>query len=397
MDPSSTAIGFGSREYRKLAIVTGIGLAVFGALRGFRFPNGYAYTISLIDYEVGFVKRGLFGTLLHKFGDYSSASFLVAGTLLLAVSMFALFVAIYRMSSEDNHLLRASVLVFTSSYAITYMAHLNGYMDHAGILLTIIVLSISDWRPQVVATGVAFLIGALLHQALFVVFFPVVFGVLLVKVRVQKSVAGTRVVFAMGLIVGLLGVAIQYQSLAPELSARLMTSIQSHANAPINFLGLQSVVVGGSGDTFEYMSKFWQYWMNWVRLGLSLVVVLPPLFFLLYVIRRYLQSVNVEKGVRVFLLIAPLSSLAMHFVGIDMHRWNVLCLVAAFAAIYGLHCSKIRPQLFYGSTTMKMVAVLLVICLYNGIAAVPLFDEQICHSFPNFEHFRDVFSVLSAR
>lgn len=388
----------GGLNYRALTAMAGLGLLALGMLRGFRLPNDYAYTLSLIDYQTGFVKRGLLGQLLHAAGREGYPAFAIAATALLGASMCALGVAIYRVARRDDSRLWAAVLVFATSYAIVYLAHLNGYLDHVGLILTVVVLSIRDWRRQLPAAVAAFALGTLFHEAICVVFAPLVFGVLLVKVRREPEARATRWLVG-GALAVLAVVAAVGQARLPRAEAmQWMAQLEAAAGAPINRMGLLSVLAGDYHDTLEFTSRFWSNWRSWVHLLQSLVVVLPTLGFLLYVMRIRLRRVARERWVRFVALVAPLSPLAMHVAGIDSDRWNLLTQVTLFLAVYGI--SRIPTgddPAQQRRWNERVVVALVLICLFNGITAVPLFGAGTCHSFPYCEHLYDLLGAALAR
>lgn len=385
-------------DYRLLTSVSGLGLLLLGLLRGYRLPNAYAYTLSLIDYRTGFLKRGLMGQLLHSTGWTGYEAFAVVATVLLGVSMCALGLAIYHVARRNDARLWAAVLAFTTSYAVVYLAHLNGYLDHIGLTLTVATLAIRDWRRQLAVAVAAFSLGIVFHEAICIVFAPVVFGVLLVKVRREPGSRGLPWLVGGGVlllvVLGFVGSA----HMSRDEGMLQLARLEAEAGAPIHRMGLLSVLAGDYHDMMKFTGSFWSSWRSWAHLAQSLVVVLPTLALLLWVAAGQLRTRAREGWVRALALLAPLSPLAMHIAGIDTNRWNLLAMVTMFLAVFGLSRIPGPDDPANRRWSERLVVALVLVCVFNGIAAVPLFNEATCTSFPYFEHLYDILStVIAAR
>lgn len=382
-------------DYRLWTAVAGLGLLALGLLRGFRLPTDYAYTVSLIDYRAGFLKRGLLGQLLHSAGWTGYEAFAIAATALLGVAMCALGLAIYRTAREPDARLWSAVLVFTSSFAIVYLASLNGYLDHVGVALAVAVLAIADWRRQLVAAVAALSLGIVFHEATFVVFAPTVLGVLLVKVRREPRSRGLAWVVGAGLLLLAILLGMSSARLPRAEALDLMAQLEASAGRPIHRMGLLSVLAGDSHDMAKFLRRFWSGWRSWVHLVQSLLVVLPSLVFLLWVVAGRLRALARERWVRIVALLAPLSPLAMHFVGIDTDRWNLLAVVTAFLAVFGLSRVPLGEDESVGARwSERLVIALVLVCLYNGVTAVPLFGDGDCTAFPYCEQLYGLFATV---
>ena len=367
---------------------TGLALLLIGAVRGFHSPNAYAYTLSLIDYSVGFVKRGLFGTIFGAVSRQTYHDFALASIFLLALSLGSLGWVVWKLAAAPHFHTRTSALVFASSFAVVFLAHINGYLDHAGILLTVAVLSIADWRRQAAAALVAFCLGVALHEATFVLFFPVVIGVLLVKVRLARTPAGTLAVLALGAVVAAWAMAASGHSLDPARIERLSASIARTADVPLHEGALEEVLRSERGANLAYMARFWRRSENWFYLFLSLVVTLPPLLYMLAEVRRRLQAAAIERWAAVLMILAPLSPLALHLVGWDTHRWNMMAIVTTLLAIYGLDRAGLAVPQTPAVRPDRLALIFLVVILLNGVGAVPLFGDVAPVPFPFCEHIR---------
>src|SRR5262245_27258464 len=104
-------------------------------------PNRWSVTHYLFTYETGFIKRGLWGeTLRVLLGSWTAQYFCLAAIgLLVFAAMVVLLVILSRRLSDDPDRVPV-LLVFLTSPALTFAAHMVGYLEQIVYLLLLIVL-----------------------------------------------------------------------------------------------------------------------------------------------------------------------------------------------------------------------------------------------------------------
>lgn len=146
--------------------------------RGWRTPNDFAEAHWLLDYRLGFIKRGLIGEVLSLTTDYftvpitaqliatlATVALLIYGLTLIALSMRI----VYKLHGSDLAVMLA--LVFLASPFTVMSAHLNGYYDNIVIVLG--VGSIALLLKRYIWLAVGFQIVALLiHENTLLLTFP---------------------------------------------------------------------------------------------------------------------------------------------------------------------------------------------------------------------------------
>ena len=151
---------------------------VFGTIslaKGLRAPSRWAATQALVNYDHGLVKRGLFGATLghwlhlERYGRFSLASYA-----LLAI-FFALLVWFTVRSGILADLGSGEVVaVFFSSFAVTYIATLVGYLDICLGVLTLLALLVRDPRARFAVAVPISIAAILIHELFLFVFLPAV-------------------------------------------------------------------------------------------------------------------------------------------------------------------------------------------------------------------------------
>jgi hypothetical protein len=149
-------------------------------LRALRLPNDWAVSHWLINYyELGFIKRGLPGTLLASFRDASTPpadvlSWIYGVSLLLLLLFMATLLYLCIRLLKKHHgsiLITLAILVFLTSPYVVMSAHLVGYFDNILVLLTILSCGLVMKDRVVVAAGLLSL-GVMVHETLVLVGLP---------------------------------------------------------------------------------------------------------------------------------------------------------------------------------------------------------------------------------
>src|SRR5581483_7739080 len=144
-------------------------------LRGVRAPGRFPYTHLLFNYQFGFSKRALLGTIIstlnitalyhYSFFFWFSVS-IFSGILVLLVHQ------IVALRKADVTQGKYIALVFSSSMAIVFMAHTMGYLEQVSLLLTLWLIGIRGFYLRILLTLVLFPISLLIHESGFLLFFP---------------------------------------------------------------------------------------------------------------------------------------------------------------------------------------------------------------------------------
>lgn len=178
---------------RMFPVVAGLLVAV-SLIKGLRMPGQWAATHMTFNYEHGFVRRGLVGELLRlvsggrAFKYYLLASLAIA-TFLAAAALMARAVRRAVKEGPSDAEFAGAVCVVAASPALVFLAHIIGYFDHLGLMMTLAFLlwssrSSSRYAPYYVAAPMG-IVMALVHESLVPMFTPVVLFALICHVAVR--------------------------------------------------------------------------------------------------------------------------------------------------------------------------------------------------------------------
>ena len=177
------------RLCKQLFIVSCI-ILILTIFRGIRFPNIWSYSHFLFDYEFGFMRRGLIGAVLDLFQSrtlHSYDFFVLISGLIFCANMLLLAWSFKDLIASKNLNLIAVVIIFASSSGIIFLAHNIGYADHLGLLITLITLRIKGFKEKLLFATPALFITMLVHEAILVLFFPVIFMSMLLHLKALSS------------------------------------------------------------------------------------------------------------------------------------------------------------------------------------------------------------------
>ena len=177
--------------------------------KGSAKPNAWAYTQAQLDYSAGFIRRELFGAALgHPLGLNLYGHFVVVSTALLLL-LFAALALLARSSKLAERTPPGELLaVYASSYSVSYLANLNGYLDIPLALLCVVPLFVrpTGWRLAVAACSTT--LGILVHEQFFFAFLPLLIVSILFAAATARTVVERRLAWAGGILLAVLGVGL---------------------------------------------------------------------------------------------------------------------------------------------------------------------------------------------
>jgi len=373
-------------------------------MRGIRFPNVWSYTHFLFNYDFGFTKRGLIGEILNKLND----SYLMTYDFFLIFSAVIFFMNIILISLLLKNLIdsRKSVfigcsLVFSSSLAVVFLSHSIGYFDHIGLLIALITQKISGFYRKIIFLFISMPFALLIHEAILIIFFPVIFMSLLFSIEKKDFVIKKITILSffsasMFLLTLLISNYNLEKSEAYEMHDNLQASIRFSLRKDAF-----NVLHRDSKDNFQLMKNAWLKNKNrFLELTPSILATAPTIAIFIYFSILLLKKSKTDIYLIVLSVLAALSPLLLHFFGWDMHRWNTLTITTSFIMLNIAYSSKLKnqPTMTLNLTTSNHIypAFIFVIFL-NGASSIPLFDGYRVEQFPFIEHQKYVFDLIRGR
>lgn len=360
----------------------------FAILKGLRLPGSWALTLAQLDYSRGFLKRGLFGTVLDIFGIHHFLPLTVVFFVELAVFFAVLVFLVRRAALQDRFGSLIVAAIFASSYVVTYMTHLVGYTDILNATLAMLLLMVRS-APRRFLLALGILPAALLiHEGFLILFLPVVLLSFVLDGATAPDARSRRraLVYAALLVVFALGITL-FTSLQPSMTAAQSQQFQAAASARVDF-ALDPGVFVLMGHTvlqdIRYMGTAVRVVHWWNQLTVSIAVLLPLLLALLHFIRRLLRerppsldSVWQRRWLNGAVYTAVFAPLLMHLVAWDAARWNVLCTFAAFLTLLILSMRLPMGKIAVSVAERNVAIVLLALNmasgygLFNGVTVTP--------------------------
>jgi hypothetical protein len=315
---------------------TALGLGILAFVKGIRLPNSWAYTQAQMDYGAGFTRRGLFGsTLGHLLQLNLYGHFVVASTVLLLL-LFAVLALLARSSKLSERMPPGELLaVYASSYSVSYLAHLNGYLDIPLALLCAGPLFVRRTGWRLAAAACCTVVGILIHEQFFFAFLPLLMISILFGAATARTAAERRLAWVGGALLALLGLGLMMNfarqgPISEEQSEQMRQTITLRADGALN----TEVFKEGSLTPQENLGIMQSVWRRSTYLPAqveSLLLFGPTTVVLswatLLLLRRW--KPGKQRWLYTGVLLATLAPLSLHLVGWDKNRWNeILCLNA---------------------------------------------------------------------
>lgn len=388
-------------EEHRFWISASVVLGMVSLLKGIRLPSRWTATQALVNYDHGLVKRGLFGAAtgawLHgeRYSHFAAFSFAL---LLALVCMIAVLIVRSGMGRSIGN--GEPVAAFCASFAVTYLAHLVGYMDVLVAMLAIGLLLIRNAAWRFVAAIPLCVMGILIHELFFVVFLPVVllsWIVDAVRKPAQRKAHWTMAAVLLLICVGVtLKLSLKRARTMQEVAV-MQTEITRRADFPVreDFFPVLSRSIK---DNLRIVQEQFAYRIQFQWFAMGLVEFLPTIALLLYAVR--LAVWQLAKGrVRTWLMsaafVAAIAPFAMHSQGFDVGRFNawivVDCLLVLAVVAPRIGEGRIALPSWYRNATVMTIALSMAsgegLMDFRGVNVYP-FSAGLGTDLVNLVHHR---------
>jgi len=363
-----------------------MGLGVLAFCKGIRLPNAWPYTHVQLDYSTGFIRRGLFGaTLGHWLHLNLYGHFAVVSTALLLLLLAAL-VLLARSSKLAERMPPGELLaVYASSYGVSYLASLNGYLDIPLALLCVAPLFVQRTGWRLAAAACTTVVGILIHEQFFFAFLPLLIVSVLFGAVTAKTAAERRLAWIGGALLAVLGLGLMMNfvrqgAISATQANELTRSIERTSDRPLD-PEVFKVLLSYPRENFETMKMVRRRSTYLPAQVESLLQFGPTAAVLswatLLLLRRWMPGKH--RGLYAAVLLATLAPLSLHLVGWDKNRWNELLSLNAFLLLL------LVSRLAEGVTIqlpVRLRRVCLLVMLLNMATSGVMLDNRWNRSFP---------------
>ncbi|CAD7816587.1 hypothetical protein CHRY9390_03199 [Chryseobacterium aquaeductus] len=303
---------------------------VFSVLKSIRLPNEWSEAHWMLDYRLGFIKRGLAGEIFGFFFEKNEFSILVLTAVILAgLYVVVLFTAIkYTNVSKErfNYDVLFYTIFFLSQYVV-FTADLIAYFDHLIFLMTF--LSVYFIKKKLIfLSSILISVALLIHELSFFLMLPIsLFTLVVIEFKDQnhnfKNLFESQFIKKIGLFLFLPFVTIfsisYYQEIGGSQYAEILNYLQS-----INFIS----DVTADSVANAYTSKFTYYLKEesgrfFQRLFISRCTILYGIPLFLMMILIFKKFIKVNFYILILLIICTLIPLLLHAIAWDTYRiWS---------------------------------------------------------------------------
>lgn len=381
-------------------LVLCVALILNSVLRGIRTPGGWAATSLLINYDFGFSRRGLLGAIISWF--HTPALYTYTFNFWFAVTIFVanislllrLLTRVYNIGPSDS---KFEALVFSSSFAIVYLAHCIGYSEQVPLLFTLVILQVSNFYRRAALVTALFPACLLIHETALPMFFPVILFRFLADLT--GSVPGKRVfiIGALAIIMSILGLTIGTYHLSKPVALDMYHLLQSKADFPLRpdqFVWLMR----SARDSLRWSFGFYRNDDAQKLLFDSLIVTVPSAVYLLLCAVRRLRARAYHPLTCWVAIGAGMSPLFLDIIGAgDTARYSSMAITVSFL-VFASTTLYFRPDTTerrVNAQSLSLAPTMLV--LLNLGSTVWFFDNYIVQSFPYQQHIDDLAQIFLGR
>lgn len=357
--------------------ITFLGL-LFGVLSSIRWPNLWAVTQLLFDYSNGFIKRGLVGQLLEiLIGSrisYSTLAFICFSIFTVWLVLLLYYLKI--LEKVDKHVWLLAAAFFISP-GFVYLVHDIGYFDHIGIAFALICLLLP---LNILGSAIRFsacISAILIHEAFFLIFFPVVVCDYLAGSFIRRQ--RYAITFSIFLCIAATVTTFYVGRFSPSESKKpqYIEHIQSRAqDFTVREDAIDMLFYGAEGN-LDIMKEKWKNWRRWFNSGNAILFLFPTTVGLLVIAisiiyRKQLNSQNKY----ILVLSASVSALSPVFLNIfawDMWRFFSFTHVSSFLLVLSL-LRRLQIGIIPSSSITPVRYYFALVCILNASMDIPLLD-----------------------
>lgn len=348
-----------------------------------------------MNYDSGFIFRGLIGTILSLFTRPITPNlimiitYVMIGLYILAVYLYSN--SLYEIKKNDITLLfLLFILVQPSVLQKLITSSTVGRLDVIMTLLFLVMFLLPKLKRNLIKYTIAVLISALallIHEGFFVFFVPTIFVMFLIfEEKIWRSICYYLLpVVLIWLCIVLTGQAdIPLQALFEQLNSNAIANY----GRDFNHGNLQMIYYMNIKEKIEFTLNFYDK-TKLFKIALTFIVLSPSLYCL---IRYYIALFNntkdkKKKVILVLFYIATISPLGALLFGIDTYRWIGIALFnnCTALAILFYYDSVYRETIYEITEKIKhSLIVAIVLALLSGVFSVfnsyP-FIEKYIHMF----------------
>jgi len=290
-------------------------------------------------YEFGFIKRGLVGEILRiVFGKPDRQvvivlSYIVSGAALFALSYLYLRPYAHAAPENKSRIWLFAILALSHFSTLQFTLLETGRFDQFGIVcMALSIAAVEHLKGLKTAAAIIIIsiVAVLIHEAYFLLFFPLVFAYWVFKNenKADKIIA-FLLIAAVVAYIGLFGNlkhTISRQDYIHHLVSTYGAWISKQPVWILYTTTAQHLRVTTSNFTLPIFYKVHAIW---------LIALLPALIIFYKMFRLLYASLAAQRSgkhpfVMVLLFLSPFSPLLMYFLGIDFGRWLSVCVINIF-------------------------------------------------------------------
>ena len=298
-------------------------------------------------------------------------------------------VVIFIKSYFHDEELKKFLPIFVSSFAITYLVHMVGFLD---IILILILLGTLLYQGKYKYFGycAGIIISLLVHEMYLIAFFPVLlFNIVFDQIRLG-TLSRKNLIPLFGLMLLAVLFSLRLAALKPltgELHLQLYSLYSAKADFNVREDAIEVLNRSFTDNIAEMTKHFFAFKWYLKHLGAMFGFLWVSVLFLTLSINR-IQTHFQSRWLCWMAAIASLSPLLLNFLGYDLFRWYALSVFNSFI-VYAL-TTKLplkKPSLISDRITQTSIFALVAI---NLSTSVGLFDDVKINSFPYIDELKTI-------
>jgi hypothetical protein len=305
-----------------LVMVAGVTVWWVPSLPG--FDSLYSATQWLVSYRLGFVRRGLVGTILGNFFPQVGMNVIYHAGLaiycvLVAVTL-TIFYRLLRFKDKNSVLFRAMMLILATPATLSFLARWIGSFDQINLLVSVLCLVALSTERLLWSIPVMMAAAMLVHEGFLAMFAPTLLAAIVFKYLAGGRERRFKILFICCFAAVWASFALLYAFDVPHRFPDLFAALQSRATFIVPEMAARELCFR-LRDHFAFASSYFSEPAYIISLAASLVVLSPLLMIIARFWVRFLKRHGGDGRLFTLLPQATLTPFALTVFAIDVGRW----------------------------------------------------------------------------
>jgi hypothetical protein len=350
--------------------------------RSFELPNEFAKIHWLIDYRVGFIKRGFIGsviTILSRFGGIAKSENLINVVSFASIAIFytLAFLVIWRVlkkTNYDSYSYCIAYILLSSPFVVT-SGHFFGYFDTIIIIISFVCVWLIIHRKILLCSLLA-MVALLIHENYLVIGFPLMIFAIYTTQSTADLPSKKEIFYPIIAVMATFLILFIAENLFTDKDQlRINLELQFNNAGFIDRDWSRVTAIWITTSMSDYLrNEVYGFYGRIFNFPITLMILPSVLAILLFTYEKFKPAPR--SNVMLYALCTTVAPLLLHFIAWDTQRISAYTIVTAFGCLW--ICAETLPALRQADRPAPNAQLMIGIALAaNCFLRLPLLRNKV--------------------